>query len=54
MRRSDLLKIHAGELAVAAGLDPESRISNPDKPGKTMPAGLASAARQRLNRRGRN
>jgi tRNA-splicing ligase RtcB len=38
MRRSDPLEAPARDLAVAAGLDPEARIPNPDKPGKTMPA----------------
>ncbi len=38
MRRSDPLEAPARELALAAGIDPEARIPNPDKPGKTMPA----------------
>ncbi|MEO3470351.1 RtcB family protein [Roseomonas sp. CAU 1739] len=48
MRRADPLETHARDLAVAAGLDPETRIPNPDKPGKTMPAWteFRDAARQ--------
>ena len=37
MRPSDPLEARARELAMAAGLDPDSRIPNPIKPGKTMP-----------------
>lgn len=47
MRPSDPLEAHARELAIAAGIEPDSRIPNPAKPGKTMPAwtGFRDAAR---------
>lgn len=47
MRPSDPLEARARELALAAGTDPDSRIPNPEKPGKTMPAwcGFRDAAR---------
>lgn len=38
MRPSDPLEARARELAIAAGLDPDARIPNPQKPGKAMPA----------------
>jgi tRNA-splicing ligase RtcB len=38
MRPSDPLEARARELCIAAGLDPDSRIPNPAKPDKTMPA----------------
>lgn len=38
MRPSDPLEARARDLAIAAGLDPDTRIPNPIKPGKTMPA----------------
>ena len=48
MRRPDPLEARARELALAAGTDPESRVPNPEKPGKTMPAwtGFRDAARR--------
>jgi tRNA-splicing ligase RtcB len=48
MRPSDPLEARARELAVAAGLDPDMRVPNPQKPDKTMPAwcGFRDAARQ--------
>ena len=47
MRPSDPLEARARELAMAAGVEPDSRIPNPLKPGKTMPAwtGFRDAAR---------
>ena len=47
MRPSDPLEARARELAMAAGVDPDTRIPNPAKPGKTMPAwtGFRDAAR---------
>ena len=50
MRPSDPLEARARELAMAAGLDPDARIPNPQKPGKTMPAWIAfrDAARAAL------
>ncbi|MGG5820754.1 RtcB family protein [Falsiroseomonas sp. HW251] len=47
MRPSDPLEARARELAVTAGVDPDTRIPNPAKPGKTMPAwtGFRDAAR---------
>ncbi len=47
MRPSDPLEARARDLAVAAGIDPDTRIPNPAKPGKTMPAwtGFRDAAR---------
>ncbi|HYF06499.1 MAG TPA: RtcB family protein, partial [Acetobacteraceae bacterium] len=41
MRPSDPLEARARELALAAGTEPDSRIPNPAKPGKTMPAWTA-------------
>ncbi len=38
MRPESVYETRARELASAAGLDPEARIPNPAKPGKTMPA----------------
>ena len=38
MRPEFIYETRARELASAAGLDPEARIPNPAKPGKTMPA----------------
>ncbi len=38
MRPSDPLEARARDLCIAAGLDPDSRIPNPAKPDKTMPA----------------
>jgi tRNA-splicing ligase RtcB len=37
MRRPDPLESHARSLALQAGYDPDGRIPNPLKPGKTMP-----------------
>ena len=47
MRPSDPLEARARDLAIAAGLDPDSRVPNPARPGKTMPAwtGFRDAAR---------
>lgn len=47
MRPSDPLEARARELAIAAGTDPDTRIPNPARPGKTMPAwtGFRDAAR---------
>jgi tRNA-splicing ligase RtcB len=47
MRPSDPLEARARELAMAAGVEPDSRIPNPAKPDKTMPAwtGFRDAAR---------
>lgn len=47
MRPSDPLEARARELAITAGIEPDSRIPNPAKPGKTMPAwtGFRDAAR---------
>jgi len=38
MRHSGTYDARARELAIASGTDPDSRIPNPEKPGKTMPA----------------
>jgi tRNA-splicing ligase RtcB (3'-phosphate/5'-hydroxy nucleic acid ligase) len=38
MRPSDPLEARARELASAAGIEPDARVPNPEKPGKTMPA----------------
>jgi tRNA-splicing ligase RtcB len=38
MRPADAAEPRARELAIAAGLDPDARMPNPAKPGKTMPA----------------
>ncbi len=48
MRPSDPLEARARALAMAAGTDPDTRIPNPLKPGKTMPAwtGFRDAARE--------
>ena len=43
MRPESVYETRARELASAAGLDPEARIPNPAKPGKTMPPGARSA-----------
>ena len=47
MRREDPLEARARALCLAAGQDPDTRIPNPAKPGKTMPAwcGFRDAAR---------
>lgn len=38
MRSSDPLEARARDLAITAGIDPDTRIPNPARPGKTMPA----------------
>jgi tRNA-splicing ligase RtcB (3'-phosphate/5'-hydroxy nucleic acid ligase) len=57
MRPSDPLEARARELAMAAGIEPDSRIPNPAKPDKTMPAwtSFRDAAReaQRMEARAR-
>lgn len=37
-RRADPLETSARELCLAAGQDPDERVANPAKPGRTMPA----------------
>jgi tRNA-splicing ligase RtcB len=51
MRPSDPLEAPARDLAIAAGLDPDARIPNPDKPGKTMPAWTSFRDAARLAKR---
>lgn len=51
MRPSDPLEARARELAMAAGVAPDSRIPNPDKPGKTMPAWTGFRHAAKLERR---
>lgn len=41
MRSPDRLEARAREIAAASGQDPDARIANPAKPGKTMPAWTA-------------
>lgn len=50
-RRPDPLEERARALALEAGQDPEARVENPLKPGKTMPCWtlFRDAARARLN-----
>jgi tRNA-splicing ligase RtcB len=38
MRREDHLEPRARALCIAAGIAPDSRVPNPDRPGKSMPA----------------
>lgn len=51
MRPSDPLEARARELALASGTDPDSRVPNPAKPGKTMPAWTSFRDAARAERR---